>query len=84
MGNIAGFERRFGVIAVRKGYITVDHLLEALRIQVMEDLEEKKHRSIGTILHDEGFMTIQQINDVRKLLTKPLYDLERIHPPLHP
>jgi len=75
MGNTLGSERRFGVIAVKKGYITVDQLLEALRIQVTEDLEGKKHRSIGTILHDGGFMTIQQINDVRKLLTKPLYDL---------
>ena len=75
MGNLIGIERRFGVIAVKKRFITVEQLLEALKIQAMDDLEGKKHRSIGSILHDSGFMTIQQINDVRQSLTKPLFDL---------
>ena len=75
MGNILAFERRFGVVAVKKGFITVEQLLEALKIQVMEDLEGKRHRSIGSILHDAGFITVRQVNEVRESLTKPLFDL---------
>ncbi|MFH1349514.1 MAG: hypothetical protein ABII26_01130 [Pseudomonadota bacterium] len=76
MGNIIGLERRFGVIAVKKGFISAEQLFEALKIQVTEDLEGKKHRSIGTILHDEGFISFKQVNEVRRSLTKPLYDLQ--------
>lgn len=55
---------RFGVIAVRKGYITEEVLYEALRIQVEEDLKKEEHRLTGTILYDLGLMGEKEIKDV--------------------
>jgi len=43
-------EKRFGAIAVEKGYITKEQLLEAIKIQVEEDLEHGSHRVLGQIL----------------------------------
>lgn len=57
-------EKRFGTIAVEKGYITIDQLMDALEIQVREDISGKKHRLIGKILYDQGFLTINQIQRV--------------------
>jgi Ca2+-dependent lipid-binding protein len=57
-------EKRFGTIAVEKGYITVDQLMDALDIQVRENLSRKKHRLIGKILYDLGYLTIDQIQRV--------------------
>ena len=37
-GNIEHFEKQFGIIAIEKGYITSDNLIESLKIQVEEDL----------------------------------------------
>ena len=59
-----GLEIRFGVIAVRKGYVTPEQFIDALEIQVMEDINGEKHRLIGKILSDEGLITDQQIRDV--------------------
>ncbi|MFH0843914.1 MAG: hypothetical protein V1930_00425 [Pseudomonadota bacterium] len=60
------FEKQFGIIAITKGFITPDELIEALRIQLRDYLEGKKPRLIGKILYDEKFMTIQQVDDVLK------------------
>ena len=57
-------EKRFGTIAVEKGYITIDQLMDALDVQVREDLSGIKHRLIGKILYDLGFLTIDQIQRV--------------------
>ena len=57
-------EKRFGTIAVEKGFITIDQLMDALDVQVREDLSGKKHRLIGKILYDLGFLTIDQIERV--------------------
>ncbi len=55
---------RFGVIAVKKGYITEEALYEALKIQVEEDLKKEEHRLTGTILYDMGLMSEKEIEDV--------------------
>jgi hypothetical protein len=65
-------EKRFGVSAVKKGFITADELIEALRIQVMEDIEKGQHRLIGRILLEEGCMTLSEIDDVLGSLGKNL------------
>jgi len=36
-------DKRFGVIAVEKGFITKENLFEALKIQVEDDLSDKPH-----------------------------------------
>jgi len=48
------------------------HLIEALRIQVMEDIEKGKHRLIGRILLEQGLITFWQIDDVLKSMGKNL------------
>jgi hypothetical protein len=65
-------EKRFGVLAVEKGLITANQVFEALRIQVMEDIEKGKHRLIGRILLEQGLNTLSQIEDVLKSMGKNL------------
>jgi hypothetical protein len=59
-----GFKKRFGTIAVEKGFVTKEQLAEALTIQVIEEIEQGRHRLIGTILHDKGYMTFSQVREV--------------------
>ncbi len=61
---------RFGVIAVKKGYINEDNLFEALTLQVEENLNDEEHRLIGTILFDLGMMGEKEIEDVVNELLK--------------
>ena len=61
---IEGLEKHFGTTAVGKGFITFDQLMVALEIQERENMEGKKHRLIGTILFDMGFITLRQIEEV--------------------
>ena len=63
------FEKRFGTIAVEKGYITIDQLMDALEIQVRENLARERHRLIGEILFDLGFLTQPQIEEVLKSMS---------------
>jgi hypothetical protein len=62
--KIEHIDKRFGAVAAEKGFITIDQLLDALEIQVREDLAGIKHRLIGRILFDLGFLNLQQINEV--------------------
>ncbi len=61
-------ERRFGIVAVEKGLVSPEQLREALEIQVTENVEKKKHRFIGTILVDQGYMKHSQISEVLKAM----------------
>ena len=63
-------EKRFGVIAIQKGYVTADQFVEALRTQVMDDINTGKHRLIGRILLEQGIMTLEQIDNVLEILGK--------------
>ena len=63
-GKIHHSEKRFGVVAVQKGFITPDQLLGALKDQVQDDLEERTPRLVGEILHQQGAMTWTQIGEV--------------------
>ena len=55
---------RFGVVAVKKGFITKDKILKALEIQLNEDFSIGKHRLIGKILMDEGLINQVQLEEV--------------------
>jgi hypothetical protein len=57
-------ELRFGIIAREMGFINAEQLVEALKIQVMEEAENKKHRQIGSILLEKGFINEKQIEEV--------------------
>ena len=57
-------DKRFGVTAVEKGFITKDQLFEALKVQITEEIEKKEHRLIGRILYDLELLTLSQIDEV--------------------
>jgi hypothetical protein len=57
-------EKRFGTIAIEKGFITKDQLIEGLEAQVQAEIEGLEHRFIGATLYDLGYMTISQVNEV--------------------
>ena len=57
-------DKRFGVIAVEKGFITNEQLFDAMRIQVEEDLEGKTHTLIGVILVRLGYLTHEQTEEI--------------------
>ena len=63
-------ETRFGIEAIDKGFITSEQLIEALRIQVMGDIEQREHKLIGAILLEMGLITVEQIDEVVKELLK--------------
>ena len=57
-------DARFGALAVTKGFITPEQMVEALKIQVRENLNQSKHRLIGEILREKEYITTAQINTV--------------------
>jgi chorismate-pyruvate lyase len=64
--DIEHLEKRFGITAVEKGFITSDQVIEALTIQVAEDLSIGTHRPIGKILFENELITLQQVDEVLK------------------
>ena len=63
-GKIEHFEKQFGIIAIEKGFITSEMLIDALKTQVKEDIEFHTHRLIGEILMEKDCMTAPQIQEV--------------------
>lgn len=55
---------RFGVTAVKNGFISREQLFEALKIQLAEDLKGAKHRLLGEILRAKEYITETQIHKV--------------------
>jgi len=62
----AHYEKRFGVIAVEKGFISQEELIHALTIQVREDIENGIHRLVGELFFDLKIMDANQIEEVVK------------------
>ena len=69
-GRIEHYERQFGIIAIEKGFIKPDNLIDALKIQVKEDIEYKKHRLIGEILMEKGCPSPSQIQEILEAIFK--------------
>lgn len=65
---IEDLDLRFGSIAVRKGFITSEQLIEVLSIQATENVENNKHRIIGTILREKEYLSIEQIDEILKVM----------------
>jgi hypothetical protein len=57
-------EKRFATIAMKKGFITLNQFAEVMRIQVMEDVTGVKHRLVGEILLELGYMRASEIQEV--------------------
>jgi hypothetical protein len=58
------FEKRFGVTALKKGFISSEDLLFAMKVQLLEEMEQEEHRLIGAIMVELGLMTTLQVNEV--------------------
>ncbi len=61
-------DKRFGAVAVEKGFVTLENLYEAMKIQILENLEGTDHRLIGQILWEQGYIKTEQINEVLKAM----------------
>lgn len=65
-------EKRFGIVAIEKGFVRPDEIVDALRIQVKEDIESGRHRLIGRILLEQGKLSLSQVDEVLDILGKRL------------
>jgi len=61
-------QRRFGFIAIEKGFIKVDQLYEALIKQRAQETGRKERRLLGMILKDMGYLSVSQIDEVLQAL----------------
>jgi hypothetical protein len=68
--NIDHYEKQFGIIAIEKGFITPEMLIEGLKIQVEEEVEFHTHRLIGEILMEKDYITAMQIQEILNLIFK--------------
>ncbi|MBW2346051.1 MAG: hypothetical protein JRF53_19070 [Deltaproteobacteria bacterium] len=64
--TIEYYEKRFGIIAIGKGFIAPDELINALTVQAQEDIKYGTHRQIGEILLDQDIMSPNQIEEAVK------------------
>ena len=70
--KIEHYEKRFGIIAIERGFISYKDLIEALKVQVGEEIEIGKHRLLGEILLYQDKITARQIDEVVKTLFKQI------------
>ena len=63
--------KRFGVIAIEKGFITAEQLIHAIEDQIRDEIGQERHRLIGKILCEKGYMTKPQCDEVLMELGKP-------------
>ena len=59
---------RFGMVAVEKGFINEKQLVEAMKIQVGNDIKGTGHKLIGTILFEEGYMNAKEVDGVLRCM----------------
>ena len=59
-------DKRFGTVAIEKGFVEPEHMFEAMEIQILENLEGSEHRLIGQILWEKGYIKTEQIDEVVK------------------
>ena len=58
----------FGEVAVEKGYVTTEHLYEALTIQAKAEVTGRPYMFLGQILVELGRMTEVQVLEVLSVL----------------
>ena len=58
------YVKRFGAIAMERGYITLEQLIEALAIQIREECEHESHRLVGAILFEQDILTGSQLQEI--------------------
>jgi len=68
--------KRFGDIAIQKKFITKNQLLEAMTVQIENQLEGAEHKLIGAILIELMYMSEDQVNEVVETMSKPKQELK--------
>jgi hypothetical protein len=63
--------KRFGVIAIEKGFIATEQLIDAIEEQIRDEIAQERHRLIGEILCEKGYITKEQCDEVLMELGKP-------------
>jgi len=66
--NLEYYEKRFGVIAIEKEFITLDELIKASAVQSQEEIESGTYRLLREILLDQDTMHVNQIEEVVKAI----------------
>ena len=61
-------DKRFGTIAVEKGFVTKDQLIEAMNLQIEQEIDGMERRLIGSLLYSLGYITLDQIDEVLEIL----------------
>ncbi len=61
-------EIRFGWVAIKKGYVTPQQVVDALVIQANENFTTGKHTRIGEILLELGLLNRSQIDEILQSL----------------
>ena len=64
------YVKRFGEIAMAKGFITKEQLADVMTTQVKEEIEKSIHKLIGEILLEEGVMDESQVKEVLESMIK--------------
>ncbi len=64
------YNKRFGTIAVDKGYINEDQLVKALEMQANENVMDDKHRLLGQIFVEEGLLTTSQVDEILETMNQ--------------
>jgi len=57
-------KKRFGTLAIEKGFVNLDQVIEALAIQARENIESRTWRPIGKILVQMGYLVDDQIKEI--------------------
>ena len=70
---LKSIKKRFAALSLSRGYITQSQVIEALTIQLKENVEQSNHRPIGEIFKDLGFMNKKQIDDVLQKSFEPRF-----------
>jgi rubrerythrin len=57
--------KRFGYLAIKKGFVTEDQFIEAMRIQISDEQKgDGSSPPIGEIMKRMGLMTEEQVEEV--------------------
>jgi hypothetical protein len=64
-------KKRFGAIAIEKGFITEEQLIRCIEVQIRDEVAHERHRLTGEILCEKGYMSKEQCDQVLMELGKP-------------
>jgi hypothetical protein len=65
-------EKRFGITALEKGFVTSGQVMGAMEIQIVEDIVGKEHRRLGEIMVEQRFMKKSQVEEVLQSMNLPM------------